>query len=126
MAQGKIGRNKKWCEKYKNSGTRCINKAKKQQKNQERIAKFAKRKEEGKCYEYKPNPYNKDGDKKEQNKYYREKRLRERKNVDHRLPISKLTSMLRLVQNDLDKKKEAAKQKERRAFKGKRKETVDE
>lgn len=127
---GKIGRMKKKCERYKNAGTRGINKAEKQKKHEKRIAKFTQRKEEGKCYEYKPNPYNKDGSRKEQFEFRQERRKREAKNVDHRLPLQKLTSMMRLLENEQSKQREAIKAalkaKENRATKGKRKESVDE
>lgn len=46
----KIGRNKKSCEKYKNSGHRAINKQLKQERHKKRMERFAKRKEEGKDY----------------------------------------------------------------------------
>ena len=46
----KIGRNKKACEKYKNSGHREINKQLKQERNKKRIARFESRKAAGKSY----------------------------------------------------------------------------
>ena len=46
----KIGRNKKVCEQYKKSGHREINKQIKQDRNQKRIARFAKRKSSGISY----------------------------------------------------------------------------
>lgn len=49
----KIGRNKKSCEKYKLSGHREENKATKQKKHEARMARFAKRKEDGKNYVWK-------------------------------------------------------------------------
>lgn len=48
----KIGRNKAQCKAYKDSGRREQNKRAKQAKNQKRIERFAKRKEEGKTYTY--------------------------------------------------------------------------
>lgn len=48
----KIGRNKAQCKAYKDSGRREQNKRNKQAKNQKRIERFAKRKEEGKTYTY--------------------------------------------------------------------------
>ena len=46
------------CKEYKLAGRREINKAIKQERHKKRMAMFAKRKEEGKAYEYEPNPYN--------------------------------------------------------------------
>lgn len=48
----KIGRNKAQCKAYKDSGRREQNKRNKQAKNQKRIERFAKRKEDGKTYTY--------------------------------------------------------------------------
>ena len=48
----KPGNNKKRCEKYKQRGALERNKALKQERNEKRIAKFAKRREEGRCYVY--------------------------------------------------------------------------
>lgn len=45
------------CKQYKTEGRREINKAIKQERHKKRMAMFAKRKEEGKAYEYEPNPY---------------------------------------------------------------------
>ena len=45
------------CKEYKLAGRREINKAIKQERHKKRMAMFAKRKEEGKAYEYEPNPY---------------------------------------------------------------------
>lgn len=46
----KIGRNKKACEKYKNSGHREINKQLKQERNKKRISRFESRKSARKSY----------------------------------------------------------------------------
>lgn len=46
-----------WCKGYKSRGQRAINKAIKQKRHEKRMAKFAKRKEDGKTYKYKPNPF---------------------------------------------------------------------
>ena len=45
------------CKQYKTEGRREKNKAIKQERHNKRMAMFAKRKEEGKAYEYEPNPY---------------------------------------------------------------------
>ena len=47
-----------WCKNYKSRGQREINKAIKQERHKKRMAMFAKRRDEGKGYEYEPNPYN--------------------------------------------------------------------
>lgn len=57
MAKIKNPSNKKRYDAYKNSGRRLINKAENQKKHEKRMERFAKRREEGKSYEYKPNPY---------------------------------------------------------------------
>lgn len=46
-----------WCKNYKARGQREINKAIEQERHKERLAKFAKRREEGKTYQYVKNPY---------------------------------------------------------------------
>lgn len=48
----KIGSKKKTCEKYRNSGHKEENKVLKQKRHEKRMARFAKRKEEGKSYVY--------------------------------------------------------------------------
>ena len=49
-----------WCKGYKSRGQRTINKAIKQKRHEKRVADFARRKEDGKTYKYKPNPYSAD------------------------------------------------------------------
>lgn len=69
----KSGGNKKRCEKYKLSGRKEINKARKQERHQRRLEKFRRRREEGKCYQYDPDKYPKtdpsDGNKTEFQKW---------------------------------------------------------
>ena len=48
----KIGRNKKACEKYRQSGRKALNKIAKQERAKKREERFAKRREEGKKYTY--------------------------------------------------------------------------
>lgn len=109
MADKKYGRNKKWCEHYKQTGQRERNKALKAERNEKRIAYFAKRREEGKTYEYKPNPYNPNGKYTEKRKYHAERMARAEKNVDHRDAISKWKSIMRIVQNEVDREEEERK-----------------
>lgn len=96
MAKPGNKNNKARCEKYKQMGRREINKAEKQKRHQKRMEKFAKRKEEGKCYEYKPNPFKKDS-----KEYIAEANARARKNIDHKLPMSRFDSVMRKVDNYL-------------------------
>ena len=96
----KAGHNKARCQRYKERGRREINKKLKAERNEKRIEKFRKRREEGKAYEYKPNPFDK---KEERKKYWRERKRRASKNIDRRLPLQKWTSWMRLLQNQIDK-----------------------
>ena len=89
---------KKRFEKYKSSGRREANKIVKQQRDEKRKARFAKRKEEGKAYEYEPIPYEK-GSK----DYNREARIRTQKNQPHKTECQTVTSILQKLQNDLDR-----------------------
>ena len=96
----KNGRMKIKCQNYRNLGRRQINKDLKAKKHLARIEHFAKRKEEGKAYEYKP-PKNK-----------KERRERAKKNVDRRVPIAELDSWYRKLDNELAKEKLAKKEKD--------------
>lgn len=94
----KIGRNKKRCEHYRTSGNLQTNKLLKQERNEKRIAKFAARCEAGKTYIYQANPYSKDSI-----MYVREATRRAEKNIDRRLPLQKITSIMRKLNNQLAK-----------------------
>ena len=100
----KDGRMKAKCLAYKNAGRRQINKDLKAKKHLARIEHFAKRKEEGKCYEYQPTTNKK------------EKEIRAKKNVDRRLPIQKLDSLFGKLNFQLEQ--EALIQKQKRIKKG--------
>ena len=91
---------KERCKRYKQEGRRNTNKIKKQKKHEKRIQKFAKRKEEGKTYKYEPNPY-KEGTK----EYIREQNERAEKNKSKKIPCQIWDSMMRKVQNVVDKEK---------------------
>ena len=54
MEKDKHGKHKESCKKYQSEGRREKNKAIRQQKHEKRMAKFAKRREEGKSYTYNP------------------------------------------------------------------------
>lgn len=86
---------------YKSSGRREKNKVLKKERHEKRIAKFAKRREEGKTYEYKAikDTMNPDD----------EREVRALKNVNHKTEFARFTSAMRKVQNELDKKSAAMK-----------------
>ena len=66
-----------------------------------REQKMNRRRELGKTYSYKPNPFS-EGTK----EYYHEQRDRARKNVSHKTRISKLKSVMAKLENRLTKEKE--------------------
>lgn len=86
----KDGRMKAKCEAYRRSGRREINKDLRAKKHLARVEHFAKRKEEGKSYQYKPT------------KSWKEKERRAKKNVDRRLPIQKWTSLFAKADYELE------------------------
>lgn len=96
----KIGRNKKRCEHYRLSGNLQTNKLLKQERNEKRIAKFAARREAVKAYEYKPNHHTKGSV-----AYHQEVNKRAVKNEDVRLPLQKLASIMRKLDNQLAKER---------------------
>jgi len=104
----KIGRNKKWCENYKKSTRKADNKELKKLRLEKLLARFAKRKAEGKGYEWEPNPFEKGT-----YEYRCVKRERAKKNVDRRLPLQKWTSEMRKLQNEIAKREAFEKQKEK-------------
>ena len=85
------------------SGNRSsMNKA----KEERRQARFAKRKEEGKGYTYQPIPYKKDT-----KEYFDKLRDRAAKNVSHKTPIQRFTSIMRKLDNQLAKERKDVKEK---------------
>ena len=94
----KPGTNKERCKRYAASGHREANKVRRQENDKKRIAKFAKRREDGKAYEYKPNPFD---PQKQPRQYFEEERNRRGKNVDHRDPVSRWKSFMRKLDNEL-------------------------
>lgn len=103
MAKIKNPSNKKRYDAYKNSGRRLINKAENQKKHKKRMERFAKRREEGKSYEYKPNPYKEGTD-----EYIMEESNRASKK-SARLDIAKYDSLMAKLDYQLKKEKEAKK-----------------
>ena len=102
----KPGTNKERCKRYTASGHREANKARRQERAKKRAERFAKRRAEGKAYEYKPNPFDPD---KQKNKYAHEANLRAEKNSNHRDEISQWRSIVRKLNNQLEKEIEAEK-----------------
>lgn len=110
MAKPGNQNHKKRYERYKNSGRREENKLKKQQRAEKLKAKFAARKEEGKTYEYKPNPYKKDSA-----EYRHEELIRSRKNeaYGHKTECQKWTSIFAKLTYENEKLKKLAKASEK-------------
>lgn len=98
---------KERCNRYKQEGRRAKNKIKKQEKHEKRMQKFAKRREEGKNYTYQKNPYEKGSE-----EYIREQNARSHKNISHKTDIELWDSIMRKVQNIVDKE-ESLKKKEK-------------
>lgn len=93
MAKGK---------KSKSSG--AISNGGRQKRNvaheQTRQARFARRREDGKVYEYKPNPYTPGTE-----EWYEENAARKEKAKSSRLPYARLQSWFAKLDNELNKKK---------------------
>lgn len=96
---------RKYYDAYKQEGRLLKNKEKKKAKHEKRMAKFAKRREEGKSYSYKPNPYKEGTD-----EFILEENRRRVKNV-RPISIGKWDSVMRKLQNRRDKALELAKAK---------------
>ena len=94
----KPGTNKERCKRYTASGHREANKARRQENDKKRTARFAKRREEGKAYEWKPIPFDPERQKRQ---YAEEARTRAEKNVDHRDDVSKWRSVMRKLSNEI-------------------------
>ena len=69
-------------------------------KEDRRQAKFAKKREEGRAYEYKPIPYAKGTV-----EYAHEKLARAEKTVSKKTPVARMTSIMRKLDNQLAKEK---------------------
>ena len=72
-----------------------------------REGKMNKRREAGKTYTYKPNPFPKGFD-----EYYDEQWDRSHKNVSHKTPFARWTSIMAKMENQLEAERKAAKEKE--------------
>lgn len=85
-----------------------------------RETRMKARREAGKSYEYKKNPYAEGSE-----EYIKEQNARAAKNVNHRLPTARWTSIMRKVDNDLMKAAaEDSKRKREAKEKKSKKETV--
>lgn len=111
----KPGTNKERCKRYTASGHREANKARRQENEKKRIAKFARRREEGKAYEWKPNPYDPERQKRQ---YIEEANARANKNKDRRDWVSRWRSVMRKLDNELAAEEIAAKKMLDKAKKG--------
>ena len=94
-------RHKEKCKQYQMEGRREKNKAIKAERHERRMAKFAKRREEGKAYEYTPNPYEPGT-----REYNTEAYKRAQKNVDRRVPQAWWDSRWRKLNNEIEAEKE--------------------
>ena len=100
----KPGGNKKRCEKYSKSGHRELNKKLRQQRDEKRKAKFAKRRESDAAYEYKQNPYEEGS-----NQYNWEVLSRMEKNKYHKTEFQRWRSIFAKLDNEIELEKKAAK-----------------
>ena len=80
-----------------------------------REEKMNKRREAGKTYKYKPNPFPKGSD-----EYYDEQWNRLHKNVSHKTPFARWTSIMAKLGNRLETERKAAKEKKENKNGGKK------
>ena len=80
-----------------------------------REEKMNKRREAGKTYKYKPNPFPKGSD-----EYYEEQWDRSHKNVSHKTSFARWTSIMAKLENQLEAERKAAKEKKESKNGGKR------
>ena len=80
-----------------------------------REEKMNKRREAGKTYTYKPNPFPKGSD-----EYYDEQWDRSHKNVSHKTTFARWTSIMAKLENQLEAERKAAKEKKESKKGGKR------
>lgn len=118
----KIGRNKKKCEKYRNSGRREENKKLRQERNVKRIERFVKRQENGKTYTYRNGHAKEKLDMGQDDNYIA---CLDRWKSNHgsgramHTDVSKWKSIMRKVTNDVNKQIAAEKELERKENKKK-------
>ena len=98
------GKHQKKYDKYKNSGKLQTNKQLKAERDEKRKEHFRKRKEEGKCYKYEKNPYEKGS-----YEYMVEKFYREEKNKSKKTEPQFLRSFFAKVDNEIEAEVKAMK-----------------
>ena len=104
---------KERCKRYKQEGRRELNKVKKKERHEKRLEKFRKRREEGKTYTYTPNPYEIGSQ-----EYIKENNLRQKKNKTHKTDVAIWSSIMRKVNNVVEKEKALAKEKQEKTKNG--------
>lgn len=102
----KPGTNKERCKRYTASGHREANKERRRENDKKRIARFAARREAGKAYEWKPNPYDPERQKRQ---YAEEVNARAAKNGDRRDWVSRWRSVMQKLNNEIAAEELAAK-----------------
>lgn len=115
----RIGKHKQKYDKYKNSGNKAKNKILKQERHEKRLAKFAKKREDGKGY-----VYSKEKSDNKFNKYCTEYNLNIQNSTELRnsyfkpnqnsnrgkhTPLAKYTSEMRKLDNRMKEREEAEK-----------------
>lgn len=115
----RIGKHKQKYDKYKNSGNKAKNKILKQECHEKRLAKFAKRREDGKNY-----VYSKEKSDNKFNKYFADYNLKDKdsselrnqlfkpnqnSNCGRHTPLAKYTSEMRKLDNRLRAREEEEK-----------------
>lgn len=91
------GKHKAKYDKWKNSGHLQRNKQLKKERDEKRRLHFQIRREEGKTYQYKPNPYKKDT-----SEYLVEAFERAAKNKQNKTETQRITSVMRKLDNELE------------------------
>lgn len=116
----RIGKHKQKYDKYKNSGNKAKNKILKQERHEKRLAKFAKRREDGKNYVYSKDKAKSKFDSVYSKKNYKTEEMTELKNTlfksnqnsnrGRHTPLAKYTSEMRKLDNRLRAREEEEKQ----------------
>lgn len=109
------GKHKYKYDKYKNSGHQAENKRLRAEMDKKRKERFAKRREEGKTYKYKENPYPTDSA-----EYAHEALIRAEKNKSKKTEPQRLRSMFAKLDNEINKEIKQMKSEKRLEGKEKR------
>lgn len=115
----RIGKHKQKYDKYKNSGNKAKNKILKQERHEKRLAKFAKKREDGKAYTYSKENAEAKFKAIYAEKKYKQDELTELKNTlfkpnqnsnrGKHTPLAKYTSEMRKLDNRMKEREEAEK-----------------